>query len=153
MEKELLEMKRKMLCAEIEMNGMKAENIQRSIMRDSLTYGEDSFYSLISKYNLDDEIEEDSACSHGDCLKWKIGTPTELGDYIVTVMHISTGTKEVVVDKYDERDSGSFKWGYETKIKGEQKFKVLAYMPLPNCYEEKEFLVGDNNEMWCDFDE
>lgn len=137
MEKELLEIKRKMLCAEIEMNGMKAENIQRTIMRDSLTYGEDSFYSLISKYNLDDEIKEDSVSSDEDCLTWKTGLPTELGDYIVTVMHISTGDKEVVVDKYYEGDSGSFKWGYETKIKGEQKFKVLAYMPFPNCYEVK----------------
>jgi len=60
MEKELLEMKRKMLCAEIEMNGMKAENISRSIMRDSLAYGEDAFYCLVDKYNLDTSIKHEN---------------------------------------------------------------------------------------------
>lgn len=137
MEKELLEMKRKMLCAEIEMNGMKAENIQRSIMRDSLAYGEDAFYCLISKYNLDNEIKEDSVSSEKSYLMWKTGTPSEEGNYIVTTIHISTGIKEVVSDKYYEGDDGSFKWGHESKIKGEQKFKVLAYMPFPDAYEGK----------------
>lgn len=59
MEKELLEMKRKMLCAEIEMNGMKAENINRSMNHQSLAYGEYAFYRLISKYDLDTSIKQE----------------------------------------------------------------------------------------------
>jgi rRNA maturation endonuclease Nob1 len=55
----LLEMKRKMLCAEIEMNGLKAENEQRSVNQQPMTYSEGDFYRLIDKYDLGISIKQE----------------------------------------------------------------------------------------------
>lgn len=51
-ELELLYFKMNMLQAEIEMNGMLAENKIRESEGKSLAYNDDAFISLIDKYNI-----------------------------------------------------------------------------------------------------
>lgn len=50
--KNLLYFKMNMLQAEIEMNGMIAENKQREIEGKSMAYGDEQFVDLIEKYHI-----------------------------------------------------------------------------------------------------
>lgn len=51
-EEEMLYFKMNLLQAEIEMNGMIAENKQREILGNSMAYGEQEFIDLIGRYNI-----------------------------------------------------------------------------------------------------
>jgi hypothetical protein len=52
MDKELLYFQMRMLQAEIEMNGMIAENKQRECLEQSMAYTEEDFARLIEKYQI-----------------------------------------------------------------------------------------------------
>ena len=49
---EVADLKARLLMAEIEMNGMIAENNQREILGHSMAYGYDEFIELITKYSI-----------------------------------------------------------------------------------------------------
>lgn len=53
--KELLLFKMRMLQAEIEMNGMIAENKQREALGQSMAYTERDFLNLIKNYKITEE--------------------------------------------------------------------------------------------------
>jgi hypothetical protein len=51
-QQELMYFKMQMLQAEIEMQGMIAENKNRELRGDSPAYGEDHFQALVNKYGI-----------------------------------------------------------------------------------------------------
>jgi len=51
-ERELLDFKMRLLQAEIDMQGMIAENKQRSIQGENMAYRHDDFMSLIAEYRI-----------------------------------------------------------------------------------------------------
>ena len=53
--KELLLFKMRMLQAEIEMNGMIAENKQREALGQSMAYSEQDFLDLIKSYKISEQ--------------------------------------------------------------------------------------------------
>lgn len=51
-ERELLYFKMQLLQAEIRMNAMKAENMQREIQGDAMAYTEKDFMAIIDEYDI-----------------------------------------------------------------------------------------------------
>ena len=64
-EQNLVYIKSQLLCAEIEMNAMIAENKQREILGQSMAYTEDAFMKLIEKYGIYHNAIVSSLCNQG----------------------------------------------------------------------------------------